>query len=584
MRQYTFANIINFIFTLCNIYLFISIVFGILLNVNSYNWDNVENMYFASRILYGELPGIREFYDKFLLVPLLFTVFSYHKTVNSWVATNVVASFLASWVLSATIVQIVRNYSNITISVSTRYFLALFYLYLLSSIQGEFIYINPMAASFYIFFIYFTVQSENRTKYTARIRHYFFILASLCSAIVISIRPYYLLSVLFIMLWRVLFYQIFRFTKINKFYFFVVCSRILKTLFYCVFLLTIFFTIFNVFPYIVLRTTDSLFISIHMLLLDLKPQVYTETLRDQFSFFGSLNVVVRLFLCIIIFVLLCFTFFNKNMMRKFNMKNINKHLLLFDILSMSVVPIILLEAVIFSKHYWPHYMQLFIPNIIILCGMMLCLFVQVGTLNSIEDQILIFFKTFNNNIGMSILPMKIVNFICYKISTKKISKTALYVIAIIWIVFEKNSNNSYIASINRIMNNEAEFVLLNTIENIRNERRAAGFGGDFLYTSNMFSHWMLNESRHGFPHASHFSAISQGWFSNWNPRSVMPGFPTTTDSLCRKITLSGPSIVLVPKNSALFQCMSSRPPINYSINDIFFDYDGPVAVMFRDIS
>ena len=126
--------------------------------------------------------------------------------------------------------------------------------------------------------------------------------------------------------------------------------------------------------------------------------------------------------------------------------------------------------------------------------------------------------------------------------------------------------------------------MINTIRDIRHQRQDAGLGDDFLYTSNMFSHWMLGESRHGFPHAAHFSAISQGWFSNWNPRSVMPGFPTTTDNLCRKITLSGPSIVLVPKNSALFECMSSKPPINYSINGIFFDYDGPVAVMCRDIS
>ena len=165
MRHYINTNIINTIFTSLNIYLIITIISQILLNINSYNWDNSENMYFASRILSGEFPGIREFYDKFFLVPFLFTLSSYYKSVNSWIAINVIVSVLASGALSATIVQLVRNYSNKTIFISIKCFLALFYLYLLSSIQGEFIYINPLAASFYIFFSYFVITSETRVQY-----------------------------------------------------------------------------------------------------------------------------------------------------------------------------------------------------------------------------------------------------------------------------------------------------------------------------------------------------------------------------------------------------------------------------------
>ena len=174
MRHYINTNIINTIFTSLNIYLIITIISQILLNINSYNWDNSENMYFASRILSGEFPGIREFYDKFFLVPFLFTLSSYYKSVNSWIAINVIVSVLASGALSATIVQLVRNYSNKTIFISIKCFLALFYLYLLSSIQGEFIYINPLAASFYIFFIYFVITSETRFEYNIRISHFRF--------------------------------------------------------------------------------------------------------------------------------------------------------------------------------------------------------------------------------------------------------------------------------------------------------------------------------------------------------------------------------------------------------------------------
>ena len=584
MRHYISHNIINAIFTSLNIYLIINIISQILLNINSYNWDNSENMYFASRILYGEFPGIREFYDKFFLVPFLFTLSSYYKSVNSWIAINVIVSVLASGALSATIVQLVQNYSNKTIFISIKYFLALFYLYLLSSIQGEFIYINPLAASFYIFFIYFIITSETRFKYSIRISHFRFILASLCSTIAISIRPYYLFAVLFIIFWRILYYKS-NFSKRNyDFSFQKLFLNLFTTYIYYIFLLGLFFIIFNIFPYILIYSFESLFISSRMLLLDLKPQIYIETIYNQLLFFESLDISVQFFLLVVISALLFLIIFTKNMSHIFNVKSKNVNILLVDIICISIVPMILLEIMILSKHYWPHYMQLFIPNIVILCGLILCFSAQISILTNIQNYFLIIANFCDRKIYTSIYQIQIAKSVYQNINMKKMLKICFYSFPILWMSVQEVSNHIYISNIDRIINNKAEFILLNNIEKIRNDRRTAGFSGDFLYTSNMFSHWMLNESRHGFPHASHFSAISQGWFSNWNPRSVMPGFPTTTDSLCRKITLSGPSIVLVPKNSALFECMSSRPPVNYSINDIFYDYDGPVAVMFRDIS
>lgn len=464
-----------------------------------------------------------------------------------------------------------------------RLFIIFFYLYFLSSIQGSFAYINPLSASFYIFFIYCILKTEYKYKNIV-FSNRWFILASLCASVTISIRPYYLLSILYILFWRMLFTKFRSRISYSTDYFSSIINFIFKfvsTYGYFLFLMCIWFIIFNIFPYILLNVSDSLLMGLRMLLLDLKPNNYIDTLYSQILYFFHLPLIVK-FIIIISLAGLTFVIAFRKIGFFINNIQLPTSLFVLDSICMSCIPIVFLEIMILSKHYWPHYMQLFVPNIVIFCGLVLCYICYSNAFHLLIEHVILRLIVFYK-IHFGIFLMIYFNYIISKIRKFKYFLICVYIIFVSQIFFELFYNT--IDSVTFIQKqNDREYIMINTIRDIRNQRQGAGLGYDFLYTSNMFSHWMLGESRHGFPHAAHFSAISQGWFSNWNPRSVMPGFPTTTDSLCRKITLSGPSIVLVPKNSALFECMSSRPPINYSINDIFYDYDGPVAVMFRDIS
>lgn len=126
-----------------------------------------------------------------------------------------------------------------------------------------------------------------------------------------------------------------------------------------------------------------------MLLLDLKPQIYIQTIYNQLLFFESLDIIVQLFLLIVISVFLFLIIFTKNMSYLFNVESKHVNILLVDIICISIVPMILLEMMILSKHYWPHYMQLFIPNIVILCGSILCFSFQISILTNIQNYFLI---------------------------------------------------------------------------------------------------------------------------------------------------------------------------------------------------
>jgi len=579
-----YSNYLSFIIISGSILYFIfTVLSNVILNLYSYNPDSNYDMYFASRLLGGELIFTREFYDKFPLVSFLFIIPAQYKNIDFWIAGNIFVSLLASGALSVIINYIFYYYSNYSISLIIRLFISCLYLYFLSSIQGAFAYINPLSASFYIFFIYCILKVECKYK-NIMFSNCWFILASLCASVTISIRPYYLLSILYILFWRMLFTKFSKRSSSSTYY----ISNIIKftyrsvtTYGYFLFLMCVWFFIFNIFPYMLLNVSDSLFIGLRMLLLDLKPNNYFDTLYSQLLYFVGITLFSK-FILIFSFAGLIFMIVFRKTNFFINDKKLLNSLFALDVICMSFIPIVFLEIMILSKHYWPHYMQLFVPNIVIFCGSVLCYIVYSETFYLVIKHVIMRLSFFYKFDFVTVL-MTYFNYITLNIRKYIYLLLCIYVVCLFRIFFEIFHNT--IDSVKFIQKqNNREYIMINTIRDIRHQRQGAGLGDDFLYTSNMFSHWMLGESRHGFPHAAHFSAISQGWFSNWNPRSVMPGFPTTTDNLCRKITLSGPSIVLVPKNSALFECMSSKPPINYSINGIFFDYDGPVAVMFRDIS
>lgn len=108
-----------------------TVLSNMILSIYSYNPDSNYDMYFASRLLEGELIFTREFYDKFPLVSFLFIIPAQYRNIHFWIAGNIFLSLLASGVLSGIINYIFHYYSNYSISLLMRLFIifiCIFYL------------------------------------------------------------------------------------------------------------------------------------------------------------------------------------------------------------------------------------------------------------------------------------------------------------------------------------------------------------------------------------------------------------------------------------------------------------------------
>ncbi len=88
------------------------------------------------------------------------------------------------------------------------------------------------------------------------------------------------------------------------------------------------------------------------------------------------------------------------------------------------------------------------------------------------------------------------------------------------------------------------------------QRRALGLPEDFLDIGDMYPHWQLRESRHGFPHAQNMQHIILGWYQ-YLPRMTHLEFPYTREELCRQVNTRGQSIVFM-QFSYMFGCLLSK--------------------------
>lgn len=81
---------------------------------------------------------------------------------------------------------------------------------------------------------------------------------------------------------------------------------------------------------------------------------------------------------------------------------------------------------------------------------------------------------------------------------------------------------------------------------------------DFLIPEDMFSHFYLTESRHGFPHAANTDFITVGYWADLTLPDRF-GLPHTVAAYCVKLEAEGPSLVLLKTNEALKACLDSSP-------------------------
>ncbi len=81
-------------------------------------------------------------------------------------------------------------------------------------------------------------------------------------------------------------------------------------------------------------------------------------------------------------------------------------------------------------------------------------------------------------------------------------------------------------------------------------------GESFLVPHSMYVHWVMTESRHGFPHASNTDHVLKGW---WTGLPNADSFSTPRDEYeyCNLLRTTGPSVVAIRDDSALAACLTT---------------------------
>jgi hypothetical protein len=89
-------------------------------------------------------------------------------------------------------------------------------------------------------------------------------------------------------------------------------------------------------------------------------------------------------------------------------------------------------------------------------------------------------------------------------------------------------------------------------------------GESFLYPSSMYIHWKFNQSRHSFPHAALTGFIHSGFWKDAKiPSSLGFRLPTNTTQYCQQLKNHGPQKVIDTGESPSILCLEKDPKATY---------------------
>ena len=214
---------------------------------------------------------------------------------------------------------------------------------------------------------------------------------------------------------------------------------------------------------------------------------------------------------------------------KSNDKNLEEKTILINVIILTFILPLFLLTLILIKHFWNHYLQLFVPFFALGIGFFFIFFKQLAEKQFKKNSILIWSLTISI-ILIYLLPLTL--------------KDLVY--------FNKNKKDS---------------VLISKISNIINERPEGQ--RDFLFLNDIRTHWILNESRHGFPNAANTQhIIERKWWKNIS----MPNHfrhPISSDEYCEMLEEKGPTLLLI-KNLEDFELVCLRKSSLYVFNQKSF--------------
>ncbi|MEB3319086.1 MAG: hypothetical protein VKO39_13230 [Cyanobacteriota bacterium] len=500
--------------------LFLCFLLRVLAELRSGLWEPDLDylMVVADQWLAGRPPWIFDFDDKLPLTYVFFLpaalagsirVFQLEATLIIMAGAACVASIIRDRIRSTRILP-----DQLVLAISLFGFSLFCYCiaFCASSINAT----NGLAASFFAAgaaLLFFIVQRHRILSLHALPA---LMLAALLVAVAVSLRPYFFLPSLALIVWVYLASEKrFSYTLIPVG---VVWSASLAG---SGFLL-------NYLPYLVSGHSRAFFSGLEILSQKLIPSVLQEVVKRQF--YDVLSLPDIIFFCLTsCFLLALIVFFPSKRLPLFlrpsdRLAKVNATIRC-DAFFWGLFFNILLELLILKKHYYPHYLQFFVP----FAAISFCWLVAI--------------------VAATVQPLA------------RVMKLRLLMIAIIIFLALLRTDFAFAARdllFPVLDTRTAEYVTFKSDPTV-----AARLRKGFLYPESMSAHWRLHSPRFGFPNTFSMQLIDEG---AWRYLKMPAYFnlPTTPEALCERLRESGPATIIT-KTESFARCLENDPNKNYKL-------------------
>ncbi len=502
-----------------------SIVFIILttkeLITDKYDHDIDQFMYFGSRVLHGELIWTTEFDDKSPIIQYIFSLPAAFKNTSIFVLITLIVSLISAclgYLMLKDILQKSDLEINKNVESSILYFGIILYLTLLVCIYGSFHHINAISSSLCLITIvitYFNKKLNNKLLIN---------ISAITSAISISIRPYYLPSIIVLPLW--LFTREAYKNKKNENFRIRIYLDYIKNQINWILLITFYIILFNLTPYLLTGNISAFIYGIKLNSID---YINHNIFERQYINIGRNPILYPILFGMVILPLIriyyreiIYQYYRKKVNGLTNLNKIN-----VDIIFFGIVSPVLLEIMFYRKHFFGHYFTLFCPYILIVFVILIAMLYKINKL--------------------------IYNYNIYKQAIKSFSIMLLIACLL--------TNQSLPDTINEFADNKtsSKSYKLELIKEFINKERLENKNLGFLAPENNYIHWQLGESRHGFPQKAVFRNIStgkmDGMVKQHNKLNYKFLLPTSTD-LCGTLNSKAPKYIITKNNDFSFNCLN----------------------------
>jgi hypothetical protein len=479
-----------------------------------YNWDIDHELYYGQQLIDGNLIWVKEFHDKLPFVQIMFGIASFFGGIQAWRTISWLSVFFTAIIFYFTLPGLIGKL-KISHQLKNRISIifALCYPIWIFILPDDVSHINAIAVSFFTTATLLLLAiTESKQTIGKRLLKSLIFISILLYAVAISIRPYYLLPVLVY-----LFYLSSYGTYSNIFLFF---RTTIKRFFGYLFLLIIFGFFLNIFPYIMFKKFKMFITGIEMNLLDWNSNSAIGNIKSSILSRNSFIFWICFFATIFMALALIFKFRRES------------ELLVFH--NLAVVGLLLSITL---THWWPHYLTLFCGSFLIINFSILYTIIK----NSKKE---------------------------HYFTRSSYRKICIYFLALFMLM----STNALVKS-TVIISRELNQIKPERFEELKTFNKFLYNydleGSSFLAPENMYIHWMLKESRHGFPHAAHtYSIVRNLWIENSKLQSYK--FPNSLDSYCSLIEKSGINLIVLKDSSVIpsgcFSSSTSRYKLSYKLD------------------